>query len=121
MMEDGVDPLVLASIDESRRDFVKKMLMASAFVLPAVASFPMDALAQSGSVIGMNTASGGMLNTKPDAKADPARKAPGTVGSTIATPGTPGAPGGPIMAPVTPPAPKPPPPVAPPSPPPRRF
>ena len=45
-MEDGIDPRVLASVDKSRRDLLRKLLLNSAFVLPAVASFPMDALAE---------------------------------------------------------------------------
>lgn len=45
-MKDGIDPRVLASVDKSRRDLLRKLLLNSAFVLPAVASFPMDALAE---------------------------------------------------------------------------
>jgi len=55
-MEDGFDPRVLASVDASRRELLRKLLLGSAFVLPAVASFPMDALAQNQpSMRGINT------------------------------------------------------------------
>lgn len=45
-MINDVDPRVLTSVDETRRDIVRRLMLGSAFVLPAVASFPMDALAQ---------------------------------------------------------------------------
>lgn len=55
-MEDSLDPRILASVDASRRELLKKLLLGSAFVLPAVASFPMDALAQNQpSMRGINT------------------------------------------------------------------
>ena len=41
-MTNDVDPRVLTSIDETRRDIVRRLVLGSAFVLPAIASFPMD-------------------------------------------------------------------------------
>ena len=45
-MADDIDPRILNEVDETRRDIVRRLMLGSAFVLPAVASFPMDALAQ---------------------------------------------------------------------------
>jgi hypothetical protein len=45
-MTNDVDPRILTSVDETRRDIVRRLVLGSAFVLPAIASFPMDSLAQ---------------------------------------------------------------------------
>jgi hypothetical protein len=42
---DDVDPRVLESVDESRRALLRKLVLGSAFVIPAVASFSMESLA----------------------------------------------------------------------------
>jgi hypothetical protein len=43
MSEDKSDE-VLSRLDPERRDFLKKIIVASAFTVPAVASFSMDGL-----------------------------------------------------------------------------
>jgi hypothetical protein len=65
-MDDGIDPRVLASVDKSRRDLLRKLLLNSAFVLPTVASFPMDALAETQNPIRtFNGATTPLLGTNP--------------------------------------------------------
>lgn len=44
-MGHDLDSRLLESVDESRRDLLRKLILGSAFVVPAVASFPMDGLA----------------------------------------------------------------------------
>ncbi len=86
-MTNDVDPRVLTSVDETRRDIVRRLVLGSAFVLPAVASFPMDSLAQAQAPVRIfNGATDGLLRTNPDGAAKP------TNPTTI--PGT-GAPAGP--------------------------
>ena len=41
MFEDHVDEKVLNSVDETRRSFVRKLILGTAFMAPAVASFSM--------------------------------------------------------------------------------
>jgi hypothetical protein len=43
-MTDGNDRDVLDRLDPDRRDFLKKVIVASAFTVPTVASFSMDGL-----------------------------------------------------------------------------
>ena len=70
----------MASVDASRRDLLRKLLLGSAFVLPAVASFPMDALAQNQpSMRGINTTDP-YLRANPGSTAKPAN--PAIPGST---------------------------------------
>ena len=81
-MTNDVDPRVLTSVDETRRDIVRRLVLGSAFVLPAIASFPMDSLAQAQAPVRtLNTGTGDVnLRTNPDGAAKPA--------SPTAIPGT---------------------------------
>lgn len=82
-MEDGIDPRVLASVDESRRDLLRKLLLGSAFVLPAVASFPMDALAQNQTPIrNGNITTDGAIRANPGAGKPANPVDPGSTGKT---------------------------------------
>lgn len=78
-MTNNVDPRVLTSVDETRRDIIRRLVLGSAFVLPAVASFPMDSLAQAQAP--MRTFNTSMPDLKtPDGTAKPANPTtiPGT-------------------------------------------
>ena len=44
MGSDEAEEKVLGSIDKSRRAFLKKLILGSAFVVPAIASFSMSGL-----------------------------------------------------------------------------
>lgn len=83
-MEDGIDPRVLASVDESRRDLLRKLLLSSAFVLPAVASFPMDALAQNQTPIRTfnSTTTDGAIRANPGTGKPANPVDPGSTGKT---------------------------------------
>lgn len=79
-MTNDVDPRVLTSVDETRRDIIRRLVLGSAFVLPAVASFPMDSLAQAQAPMRtINTTLTPELKT-PDGAAKPANPTtiPGT-------------------------------------------
>ncbi|MDO8975785.1 hypothetical protein [Reyranella sp.] len=81
-MTNDVDPRVLTSVDETRRDIVRRLVLGSAFVLPAIASFPMDSLAQAQAPVRtLNTGSGDVHHrTNPDGAVKPANPTtiPGT-------------------------------------------
>ncbi len=78
-MTNNVDPRVLTSVDETRRDIIRRLVLGSAFVLPAVASFPMDSLAQAQAPMRTFNTSMPALKT-PDGTAKPANPTtiPGT-------------------------------------------
>ena len=45
MSDDGIHPEFLDRIDESKRSSIRKMLLGTAFVVPAVVSFSLNGLA----------------------------------------------------------------------------
>lgn len=77
-MTDGIDPRVLASVDESRRDILRKLVIGSAFVVPAIASFPMDALAESKATITTGNIRGIEMRANPGAAKPAGPTTPGT-------------------------------------------
>lgn len=81
-MENSINPRVLASVDESRRDVLRKLLLNSAFVLPAIASFPMDALAQNQAPIRTINSTGDAIGANPDVRKPVNPATPGSTNKT---------------------------------------